>query len=98
MIHQGDILKIGNIKYPVLVVSKDFFNETELIIGCPVLKDSTDSPLHIYIDSVKVKGAVHCEDMKLIDTRVRGYSVTDHINTASIMDITDAIQSIFDYI
>ena len=31
---QGDILKIEKIKLPVLVVSKDFFNQTGEIIGC----------------------------------------------------------------
>ena len=29
-LHQGDILKIEHIKKPVLVVSKDFFNQTYL--------------------------------------------------------------------
>ena len=32
-IYQGDILKIENISYPVLVVSKDFFNRSGEIIG-----------------------------------------------------------------
>ena len=31
-VHQGDILKIERIKKPVLVVSKDFFNQTHEII------------------------------------------------------------------
>ena len=34
-VHQGDILKIEKIKIPVLVVSKDFFNQTGEIIGWP---------------------------------------------------------------
>ena len=33
-LHQGDILKIERIKKPVLIVSKDFFNQTFEIIGC----------------------------------------------------------------
>ena len=32
MVHQGDILKVEKIKNLVLVVSKDFFNETGEII------------------------------------------------------------------
>ena len=39
-LHQGDILKIEKIKHPVLVVSKDFFNTSGQIIGCPVIKHS----------------------------------------------------------
>lgn len=46
-IHQGDILKVERIRYPVLVVSKDFFNTSGEIIGCPIYIKSTKSPLHI---------------------------------------------------
>ena len=35
-LHQGEIIKIEKIKHPVLVVSKNFFNETGEIIGCPI--------------------------------------------------------------
>ena len=35
--HQGDIIKVEKIKPPVLVVSKDFFNESGEIIGCPII-------------------------------------------------------------
>lgn len=49
-IHQGDILKIEKIKHPVLVVSKDFFNNSGAIIGCPIIENSTIGPLHIWID------------------------------------------------
>ena len=40
LLHQGDILKIEKIKHPVLVVSKDFFNSSGEIIGCPIITDS----------------------------------------------------------
>lgn len=40
-LHQGDILKVEKIKHPVLVVSKDFFNTSGEIIGCPIIKNST---------------------------------------------------------
>ena len=43
-LHQGDILKIEKIKHPVLVVSKDFFNTSGEIIGCPIIKNSTAGP------------------------------------------------------
>ena len=38
ILHQGDILRIEKIKHPVLVVSKDFFNTSGEIIGCPIIK------------------------------------------------------------
>lgn len=95
---QGDILKIEKIKYPVLVVSKDFFNASGEIIGCPIYSVSSKSPLHIPVLTEEVIGEVQCEKMALLDLTVRGYKKIDHIELADIINITDAIQSIFDYI
>jgi len=95
---QGDILKIEKIKYPVLVVSKDFFNASGEIIGCPIYSVSSKSPLHIPLLTEEVIGEVQCEKMALLDLTVRGYKKIDHIELADIINITDAIQSIFDYI
>ncbi len=95
---QGDILKIENIKLPVLVVSKDFFNQTGEIIGCPIYKAGEPGPLHIAINTNEVTGYVHCEKMSLLDMNVRGYSKIDRIHMPEIIDITDAIQGIFDYV
>lgn len=97
-LHQGDILKIERIAKPILVVSKDFFNQTSEIIGCPLYAQGTPGPLHIPIQSNDVDGYVHCEKMTLLDLNIRGYSKIDHINYPDIMNITDAIQGIFDYI
>lgn len=96
--NQGDILKIEKIKKPVLVVSKDYFNQTGEIIGCPIFEDSEQGALHIKISTDEVTGFVQCEKLALLDLNVRGYSKIDQLHIADIMDITDAIQSIFDYI
>ena len=94
---QGDILKIEKIKTPVLIVSKDFFNQTGEIIGCPISKQTTKSPLHIFINTITT-GYAQCEKLSLLDLNVRGYTIIDRLSMDSIMNITDAIQSIFDYI
>ena len=96
-IEQGDILKAENIKYPVLVVSKNFFNRTEQAIVCPIIQDKPDDPLHIPFKAEKLSGTVLCEEMKLMDFRYRGFSLLDRIAYSDIINITDAIQSIFDY-
>ena len=96
--HQGDVLKIERIKYPVLVVSKDFFNESGEIIGCPILDISSNSPLHIPVFTKELVGEVHCEKLALLDLNVRGYKTIDRVELTDIMNITDAIQAIFDYI
>lgn len=98
MVHQGDILKVEKIKNPVLVVSKDFFNETGEIIGCPIFDYNIGSPLHIAIETENRKGYVQCENLGMLDLNMRGFSVIDRISINDVMDITDAIQGIFDYI
>ena len=56
--HQGDIIKVEKIKPPVLVVSKDFFNESGEIIGCPIIGDSNEdiSVLARYLFNITVIG------------------------------------------
>lgn len=98
MIRQGELLKVDGIKYPVLVVSKDYFNQLGGVIGCPVYKEGSEGAIHIRICTDLVEGVVYCEKMSLMDMKTRHFSVIDRINLADIIDITDAIQSIFDYV
>ncbi len=97
-LHQGDILKIEHIGKPVLVVSKDFFNQTFEIIGCPIYEIGEAGPLHIHIKTEEVNGFVQCEKMALLDLNTRGFSKIDRIQYPDIINITDAVQGIFDYI
>ena len=97
-LYQGDILKIEHIKKPVLVVSKDFFNQTFEIIGCPIFEMGEAGPLHIHIKTENIEGYVQCEKLALLDMKVRGYTKIGRIYYPDIINITDAIQGIFDYI
>ncbi len=96
-ISQGDILKVEKIPFPVLVVSKNFFNQTEQAIVCPVYSSATADPLHISVAWDGAEGIVLCEQLRMLDLRVRGYKKSGELKAESIMDIADAIQSIFDY-
>lgn len=98
LLHQGDIIKIENIARPVLVASKAFFNQSGEIIGCPITQDSKTGPLHIWIQTDRQKGYVNCEKMALLDLNFRGYTKLDRVAMSEMMNISDAIQSIFDYI
>lgn len=97
-VSQGDLLKIRRIQYPVLVVSKDFFNSSGEIIGCPVYDASTESPLHIFISTDEVKGYVQCEKLALLDLKAREYQRIDRLALKDMINIVDAVQGIFDYI
>lgn len=97
-LQQGMILNVERVKKPVLIVSKEFFNRTGEVIGCPIFSRNISSPLHIEVTADRIHGYVQCEKLALLDLNVRGYSVIDRIPLADIMNITDAVQGIFDYI
>ncbi|MDR0890869.1 MAG: type II toxin-antitoxin system PemK/MazF family toxin [Endomicrobium sp.] len=96
-IDQGDILKVEQIGSPVLVVSKNSFNQSEQSLCCPIVKKTFSDPLHIPISSKEIEGVVQCEQIKIIDLKYRGCSKIGSLDLADIMNITDAIQGIFDY-
>jgi len=95
---QGDILKIERIKHPVLIVSKDFFNTSQSIIGCPIFEESTKGPLHIWISTEDINGYVQCEKLALLDLKVRGYKKIGRIKLGDRINIVDAVQGIFEYV
>jgi mRNA interferase MazF len=96
---QGDILKIDGYKYCFLIISKNaFIKSTGVFHVCPILKNVPDGPLHIKITGKKQEsGAVICEQIKLIDPSSRSCHIIDTIHYDSIMNISDAIQGIFEY-
>ena len=94
---QGDILKVDHIKYPMLVVSKNTFNKTGYAVCCPIVKDLIPGPLHIPIDASHTAGVTICEQLKYLDLRSRRFFRSDSVSMKNIMDITDAIQGLFDY-
>ena len=97
-LHQGDILKIEKIKHPVLVVSKDFFNTSGEVIGCPIIADSVPGPLHIWMSTKRTEGYIQCEKLALLDLAARGYKKVDSLPIPEMINISDAIQGIFEYI
>lgn len=97
-IHQGDILKIEKIKHPVLVASKDFFNASGEIIGCPIMKNSIPGPLHIWMSTENTEGYIQCEKLALLDLSIRGYKKVDRLPISEMINVSDAIQGIFEYI
>ena len=97
-LQQGDILKIEKIKHPVLVTSKDFFNTSGAIIGCPIIINSNPGPLHIWTSTENVEGYINCEKLALLDLTVRGHKKIDSLPISEMMNVSDAIQGIFEYV
>ena len=96
IVEQGDIIAIEKLQGQFLVVSKNFFNETEQAIVCPIVQDTFLDPLHIEIKTDKMNRIVMCEQMRMIDLQYRGYKTVERINYSDIINITDAIQGILD--
>ncbi|MBQ7146792.1 MAG: type II toxin-antitoxin system PemK/MazF family toxin [Lachnospiraceae bacterium] len=99
MAHQGDILHVEGIKAPVLVCSKDFFNQSSMIVACPLLETGQEGPLHISVQTEQARTAlVHCEKLALLDLSLRGWKKADRLPLSQFWEISDAIQGIFDYL
>ena len=97
-LHQGDILKVEHIKHPVLVVSKDFFNTSGAVMGCPIFGQSSRGPLHIYVETRDgIDGYVQCEKLAFLDLKVRGHKKISELELYDKMNIADAVQGIFEY-
>lgn len=97
LVEQGDIIILEKMKGHFLVISKNFFNTTEMAIVCPIVLDTFLDPLHIKLKTSEIEGIVMCEQMRIVDLKYRGYKRVDRILYEDIINITDAIQSIFDY-
>lgn len=97
MIEQGDMLRVSGIKYPVIVVSNNFFNQSGKAIACPILKNAVEGPLHIKLRDSAIEGYVLCEQVKYLDLKARNFSKLTSTHYFDIMDISDAVMAIFDY-
>lgn len=97
MIEQGDMLRVSGIKYPVIVVSNNFFNQSGMVIACPIVKNALEGPLHIKLKDSSVEGIVLCEQVKYLDLKARHFSKLTSTRYFDIMDISDAVMGMFDY-
>ena len=66
---QGDILKVASIQYPLVVVSKNFFNESGMVMACPILRDAVCGPLRIRTSNAEMPGYVYCEQLRIVDLK-----------------------------
>ena len=96
---QGDIVKLGGYKDLFLVVSKNaYLRVTDMIHVCPVSPRIKEGPLHICINGKQgTKGVVLCEQIRLVDAATRGAQRIDRLSYGDIMEVSDAIQGIFEY-
>ena len=94
---QGDLLKVDGLRYPVIIVSNDFFNGSGKALVCPVVKDTAEGPLHIRLKDCPVEGYVLCEQVRYLDLSERRFSKMTAAPYFDIVDISDAVMGMFDY-
>ncbi|MBO6208693.1 MAG: type II toxin-antitoxin system PemK/MazF family toxin [Lachnospiraceae bacterium] len=95
---QGDVISIENVPHKLLVVSNQTFNDAGGVVVCPILKDVTESALHIPVDCKQVKGTAVCEQLKFFQLKNRSFRIVGSISFFQVTDISDAIQGIFEFI
>ncbi|MBO7601273.1 MAG: type II toxin-antitoxin system PemK/MazF family toxin [Lachnospiraceae bacterium] len=97
---QGDIINIAGFKKQLfVVVSKNaFIKATGIFHVCPMIQGIPAGPLHILIKGKKGEsGTVICEQIKAIDPNARGCNKVDRLAYEDIMNVSDAVQGIFEY-
>ena len=96
---QGDIIRIHGFSSLFLIISKNaFIRSTGMFHVCPFLSSVSAGPLHIPADGTNgTSGIAVCEQIKLIDPASRSCFRLDRIPYPSVMDISDALQGIFEY-
>lgn len=96
---QGDIIKISGYKGKFIIVSKNaFIKATGVFHVCPLIENASEEPLHILVQGKqKTQGVVYCEQIKLIDPAVRVCKRIDEIPYGMFMNVSDAIQGVFEY-
>ena len=97
---QGDIIKItGYKKQLFLIISKNaFIKATGMFHVCPMISGIKAGPLHIPVTGkMGSTGTVICEQIKAIDPSARGCNRVDLLRYEDTMNISDAVQGIFEY-
>ena len=97
---QGDIIKITGFKKQLFViVSKNaFIKATGIFHVCPMLSNVQAGPIHIPVCGKKGEsGTVICEQIKAIDPKARECNREDLLTYEDIMNVSDAVQGIFEY-
>ncbi|QFJ55924.1 hypothetical protein [Pseudobutyrivibrio xylanivorans] len=97
--YQGDIIKIAGFGNLFLIVSKNsFIRERQMFHVCPIVKADLVNPMCIPVKGNEGnEGTAICEEIKLIDPLARNCSKVDRLNYWSVINISDAIQGMFEY-
>lgn len=97
MVEQGDIIKVTDIKYTLLVISKNSYNKMGQVIVCPISAEDRPSLTRKLLRGDK-KEYVYWDSLRTLDIGIRGYSIKGRVSTVELFEIISNVQSIFDFI
>jgi len=94
---QGEILRLEKPAMYVLVLSKDFFNRSGMAVVCPVFMTADPDALHLPVFTDGFSGIALLEQLRALDLRSRYFSHIGQLSFGQIQEVSDAVQSIFEY-
>ncbi|MCR5789210.1 MAG: type II toxin-antitoxin system PemK/MazF family toxin [Lachnospiraceae bacterium] len=97
---QGDVIRIEGFKKQLFVIiSKNaFIRATGIFHICPMLPGIPAGPVHIEVKAKRGEaGTIICEQIKAVDPKARRCSRVDLLAYKDIMNVSDAVQGIFEY-
>ena len=97
VLQQGTLIRLnGNVSI-ALILSREFFNQTGMVIACPVVREAPRAALNIKISTESFSGYAILSQLKSIDLTSRLYAVLGELPFSQIQNISDAVQDIFNY-
>ncbi len=96
---QGDIVKLQGFKDSFVVISNNaFIRAMDRVHLCLMTTWEKEGPLHIRVKGKNgTEGVVSCEQLRLIDPVSRGMHRIDRLAYRDIIEISDAVQGMFEY-
>ena len=75
----------------------EYVTQSGLCVVCPVVENTAADALHIRVKADSFVGIAMCEQLKTMDLKNRYFRKKGSLSYGMIQEITDAVQSIFDY-
>ncbi len=95
VLQQGTMIRLTTMPVHLLVLSREFFNRSGMVVACPVVKTASPDALHIMVSSEHMEGIALLEQLRSIDIQARHYVTIGEIPITQIQNISDAVQDIF---
>ena len=95
MVEQGNIISEASIRYPLLVVSKNTYNQSGCAIVCPITETNA-SDLGYQIDLNGHSAFVQCDNLRMLNLSQRSWRHLSDIRTVQLVNVLSRINSIFD--